>query len=129
MACSSADIRRSSRVADLEFVQRLRANGRMSFAADLDSNECALQSNAHAVIVDVVAAFRDELFRLLLGTRSPVEVDLMRTFGGLGKNTDLVRLDFDEAPGHGKKEPAIPLPIPELPDLEFGKQRRMAGQH
>src|ERR1700733_16089384 len=99
MDCSSVDILSSSRAGDLGSARGLSADVRMGFAADLNSNHRALQSNECAVVVDV-AASGDKLFCALFGASCAIDIDLLRPFGGFGENTNLIRLDFDKSPGH-----------------------------
>ena len=61
----------------------------------------ALQSFAGAAVVNIRRGLLQALLRALFGPLRTSYVNLARTFGSLGKNSDFVGQDFGKSPGDG----------------------------
>jgi hypothetical protein len=103
-------------------------DGVLGLPADLNTNGGSLQCNQRTAVVDIVASARDPLFRPFLRSSSAGDVDLLSPFCGFGEDAYLVRLHFNEAPGHCQEEPSLAFSITDFTDFQLGKKRRVPRQ-
>src|SRR5262249_12744821 len=131
MVCSLAVIRATTRVVGLESAENSKNASRrdvVGFATDLNADQRSFESDQRALIVDVIATFRDAFLGTLLGAVRTFEIDFMRTFRGFGENAHLVGKNFDKTPGYRQPEPPLADSITKFTDFQFGEKRRVTRQ-
>ena len=87
-----------------EFAQVLRVNRVLRFSSDLNSDHRALQRHKCSSVVDVLTPTRYTFLSTLFCAHGPINIDLMRAFGGLRKKAHMVWLDFDKSPGNDEEK-------------------------
>src|SRR5262245_50618031 len=100
----------------------------MRFAADLNPDERPFERDERTFVIDILAAFCNALLGPLFCAGRTLDVDLLRPFGGLGKNTHLSGKHLDKTPCDGKPEPAFADSISKLTDFQFRKEWGMTGK-
>jgi hypothetical protein len=65
----------------------------------------------------------------LSGLTSTLNVDFFSHLRGLGENSDVIALHFDESPGNGEVAHRTPCTKPDFSSFELRQQRRVTRQH